>query len=61
MAQGTKFGNEKLARVSIGWRDDQLNAINRIALERGQSFGRVVRDLVDQSLLASSQKAEARE
>jgi hypothetical protein len=50
MAQGTKFGGEKLARVSIGWRDDQLSAINRIALERGQSFGRVVRDLVDQSL-----------
>jgi hypothetical protein len=52
MAQGTKFGNEKLARVSIGWRDDQLNAINLIALEKGQSFSRVVRDLVDQSLRA---------
>jgi hypothetical protein len=50
MAQGTKFGSERLARVSIGWREDQLNTINRIALERGQSFGRVVRDLVDQSL-----------
>jgi hypothetical protein len=50
MAQGTKFGSERLARVSIGWREDQLSAINRIALERGQSFGRVVRDLVDQSL-----------
>jgi hypothetical protein len=50
MAQGTKFGSERLARVSIGWREDQLSAINRIAHESGQSFGSVVRDLVDRSL-----------
>jgi hypothetical protein len=57
MAQGTKFGSEKLARVSVGWREDQLSAINRIALEKRQSFGSVVRDLVDASLRASVKAA----